>query len=129
MAIPIKYSSNLIEIELSRNEFLTNFTIYFGYSIPPYNYFSTDIEENIFTMEDKYSFTVNEHYKGNIELMEDEFYCVMIENFGEDVLMSIEIKEGDDDGDEDSDVNQNALTINLERWIMIMIMILLYFPF
>ena len=129
MAIPIKYSSNLIEIELSRNEFLTNFTIYFGYSIPPYNYFSTDIEENIFTMEDKFNFIVNEHYKGNVELMEDEFYCVMIENFGEDVLMSIEIKEGDDDGDEDSDVNQNALTINLERWIMIMIMILLYFPF
>ena len=77
IAIPKSYSNQLIDIELNRNEFLTNFTIYLGYTIPPFNYFSIDIEENIITMEDKLCFTVNEHYKGVTNLMEDEYYCVM----------------------------------------------------
>ena len=77
IAIPKSYSNKLIDIELNRKEFLTNFTIYLGYTIPPFNYFSIDIEENMITMEDKLSFTVNEHYKGVTNLMEDEYYCVM----------------------------------------------------
>ena len=98
LAIPKKYSSKMIDVELNRNEFLTNFTIYLAYTIPPYNYFSLDKEENIFEMDEKFSFTLNEHYKGNLELMENEYYCVMIENFGEDVLMTLTIKDrGKDD--------------------------------
>ena len=93
LSIPKKYSSNIIDIELNRNEFLTNFIIYLAYSIPPYNYFSIDDEENIFTMEEKFSFTLNEHYKGDLKLMENEYYCVMIENFGEDVFMKLTIRE------------------------------------
>ena len=93
MAIPKSYKTKLIDIELNRNEFLTNFSIYFGYSIPPYNYFSIDEEENLITMEDRFVFTINEHYKGdNMDLMEDEYYCLMIENFGEDVYMKIDVK-------------------------------------
>ena len=94
----------MIDIELTRNEFLTNFTIYLGYSIPPFNYFSIDVEENMIIMEDKLSFTVNEHYKGVNNLMEDEFYCVMIENFGEDVLMKINVQDDGDDSDKDSTI-------------------------
>jgi len=93
LSIPKQYSSNIIDIELNRNEFLTNFTIYLAYSIPPYNYFSIDDEENIFTMDEKFSFTLNEHYKGDLKLMENEYYCVMIENFGEDVFMKLTISE------------------------------------
>ena len=104
MAIPKSYSNKLIDIELTRNEFLTNFTIYLGYSIPPFNYFSIDVEENMIIMEDKLSFTVNEHYKGVNNLMEDEFYCVMIENFGEDVLMKINVQDDGDDSDKDSTI-------------------------
>ena len=104
IAIPKSYSDKLIDIELNRNEFLTNFTIYLGYTIPPFNYFSIDIEENMITMEDKLSFTVNEHYKGVTNLMEDEYYCVMIENFGEDVLMKINVQDDGDDSDKDSTI-------------------------
>ena len=97
MAIPKSYKSKFINIELNRNEFLTEFSIYFGYSIPPFNYFSTEIKENLIKMEDRFNFTINEHYKGdNIDLMEDEYYCLMIENLGKDVLMFIDVK---DDGD------------------------------
>ena len=94
MAIPKSYLSKLINIDLNKNEFLTKLNIYFGYSIPPYNYFSTEIEENIITMDDSFSFTINEHYKeDNIDLMEDEYYCVMIESFAQGVLMNINVKE------------------------------------
>ena len=44
-------------------------------------------------MDEKFTFTINEHYKGDINLMKNEYYCVMIENFGEDVLMSLNIRE------------------------------------
>ena len=49
-------------------------------------------------MEDRFVFTINEHYKGdNMDLMEDEYYCLMIENFGEDVYMKIDVKDDGDD--------------------------------
>ena len=92
LAIPKDYSSKLIDIELSRNEKIANFTIYLGYSKVPYNYFSVDIEENIFSIYEKFDFTINEHYKGDINLMNDEYYCVMIENFNEDVFLNIKIR-------------------------------------
>ena len=44
-------------------------------------------------MDEKFSFTLNEHYKGDLKLMENEYYCVMIENFGEDVFMKLTIRE------------------------------------
>ena len=113
LTIPKKYSSKIIDIELSRNEFLTNFTIYLAYAIPPYNYFSVDIEENIFTVEEIFTFRINEHYKGDFNLMENEYYCIMIENFGEDVTMSIEIK------DEEKDEENNGL----ESWKIALIVV------
>lgn len=117
LTIPKSYSSKLIDIELMRNEYLTNFTIYLAYTIPPYNYFSIDLEENIFTMEDIFTFTINEHYKGNFNLMENEYYCVMIENFGKDVTMSIETRDESKDktGEEDS--------TGLENWKITLIVI------
>ena len=60
LTIPKEYKSKLIDIELNRNEFLTDFTISLAYSIPPYNYFSDSDEENIFTMDEKFTFTINE---------------------------------------------------------------------
>ena len=129
MAIPKSYSNKLIEIELNRNEFLTNFTIYLGYSIPPYNYFSIDVEENMIIMEDKLSFTVNEHYKGITHLMEDEYYCVMIENFGEDVLMKINFQddgdETDDDSDQDSSTDEKATFMKFIGWEIFLLIFLL----
>ena len=49
LTIPKEYKSKLIDIELNRNEFLTDFTISLTYSIPPYNYFS-DSDEKIFLL-------------------------------------------------------------------------------
>jgi len=93
LPIPKKYSSKLIEIELRRNDFLTKLSISLGYTIPPYNFFSADINENIFEMDEKFTFTLNEHYKGGFNMMDGESYSVMIKNFGKNVLMLIKIKD------------------------------------
>ena len=88
LPIPLEYKSKQIEIELTRNEEESRFSIYLAYTIPPYNFFSINTEGNSFRTE-KFSFKVNEHYEGNINLMDDEYYCVMIENFEEDVTLEI----------------------------------------
>ena len=94
MAIPKSYKSKLINIELNRNEFLTEFSIYFGYSIPPFNYFGSEIKENLIKMENRFIFSINEHYKGdNIDTMEEEYYCLMIENLGKNVLMIVDVED------------------------------------
>ena len=98
-----------------RNEFLTNFTIYLAYAIPPYNYFAEDIEEDIFTMDELFSFRINEHYKGVSNLMKDEYYCVMIENFGEDVTLTIEIS--------DEEKKENEENSGLKGWKIALIVI------
>jgi len=89
--IDIKYKSKNFKIELTRNEDQTDFSIYLAYTIPPYNFFANDDNVNKFSIYEKFSFKINEHYQGNVQLMPDEYYCIMIENFGEDV--TLEIKE------------------------------------
>ena len=115
LAIPKEYSSKVIDIELMRNEFLTNFTIYLAYSIPPYNFFSEDIEEDIFTMDEIFTFRINEHYKGVSNLNKNKYYCIMIENFGEDVTLTIEIS--------DEEKKENEENSGLEGWKIALIVI------
>lgn len=88
LPIPLEYKTKQIEIELTRNEEESRFSIYLAYAIPPYNFFSINTNGNSFRAE-KFSFKVHEHYEGNINIMDDEYYCVMIENFEEDVTLEI----------------------------------------
>ena len=74
------------------------------------------------TMEDKLSFTVNEHYKGVTNLMEDEYYCVMIENFGADVLMKINVQDDSDDTDDNS--AEDLTIIGKVGWKMFLLLFL-----
>ena len=89
LPIDIKYKSKKIEIELTNNGDTTDFSIYMAYTIPPYNFFSKDESVNTIKINEKKTFTINEHYEGDINLMPREFYCVMIENFGEDVILEV----------------------------------------
>ena len=114
LAIPEEYNSKIINIELIKNEKIINSTIYLGYSIPPYNYFSIDIEENKFQFFEKFDFDINEHYKGNINLMKNEYYCVMIEIFSKDVIMNIKIE------DENKNEKENK---KLKSWEIALIVI------
>ena len=127
MAIPKSYKSKIINIELNRNEFLTEFSIYFGYSIPPFNYFSTEIKENLIKMEDRFNFTINEHYKGdNIDLMEDEYYCLMIENLGENVIMLVDVKDDSYSGNlkKDLTTNNKSSFMKFKKWIISLLLFL-----
>ena len=85
----IKYKSKNFEIELTRNGDKTDFSIYLAYTIPPYNFFAKDENVNTFSINEKFSFKINEHYQGDIQLMTNGYYCIMIENFGEDVTLEI----------------------------------------
>ena len=87
--IDIKYKSKNFEIELTRNGDKTDFSIYLAYTIPPYNFFAKDENVNTFSINEKFSFKINENYQGDIQLMTNEYYCIMIENFGEDVTLEI----------------------------------------
>ena len=53
--------------------------------------------------------------------MENEYYCVMIENFGENVLMSLNIREQDkkSEGDKEGDKEDDKL----EDWKLALIII------
>ena len=125
MAIPRSYKSKLINIELNRNEILTEFSIYFGYSIPPFNYFATVIKENLIKVENRFIFTINEHYKGNnIDLMEDEYYCLMIENLGKDVLMIVDVKDDGGNLKKDLTTNDNSKYMKFEKWIISLLLFL-----
>ena len=84
-----KTATNDIKVKLSKNENVARFSIYLGYTIPPYNYFSLETRENTFNIDKEYNFIINEQYKGDIKLMANEFYCLMMQNFGEDVTLEI----------------------------------------
>ena len=84
-----KTATNDIKVKLSKNENAARFSIYLGYTIPPYNYFSLETRENTFNIDKEYNFIINEQYKGDIKLMTNEFYCLMMQNFGEDVTLEV----------------------------------------
>lgn len=89
--IPKDYSSKIIDFQLTAKKKDSKFSMYLAYSLPPYNYFSVGINENIFSFSEIYKFRIEEHYKGDIKLMEDEFYCIMIESFDEGVVVDFTI--------------------------------------
>ena len=103
LPIPKVYKSEDIYITITRNDHLTNFGIFFGYTIPPYNFFSSDSRVNIFKFTGKYSLKISDHYKGDISTQKNEFYCLMMENLGEDV--TLEIKD-----------NKSSQSKRLEGW-------------
>jgi len=78
-----------IKFDLWKNDEGIIFNIFMAYTIPPYNFFTGAQGENNYKIMKKISFTINEHYKDDIKLMDDEYYCIMIENFGEDITLEI----------------------------------------
>ena len=94
LKIPKTNSNDNIDIELIGENTNSKVTIYLGYSILPYSYFSVDIEENIFSFYENYNFQITEHYKGNIQTRDDEYYCVMIECFDDDIVLNVKKHKG-----------------------------------
>ena len=48
-----------------------------------------ETRENAFNIDKEYNFIINGQYKGDIKLMTNEFYCLMMQNFGEDVTLEV----------------------------------------
>ena len=85
--IPQKYKNRVIKLSLTSNKNL-NFTIYAGYSIPPYAYYKK--QDNGFGYSKKeVNIEITEHKNSDdITLMKDEYYCIMIEKF-DDLTISL----------------------------------------
>lgn len=83
----IKYKNRVIKLSLTSNKNL-NFTIYAGYSIPPYAYYKK--QDNGFGYSKKeVNIEITEHKNSDdITLMKDEYYCIMIEKF-DDLTISL----------------------------------------
>ena len=113
--IPKDYTSKIINFELIGVGKDSNFSMYLGYTIPPYSYFSSGLDENIYTFERAYKFKITEHYKGNnIKLMDNEFYCVMFKNFDKGLLMSINMID-------EKDKNENEGNYGIKSWKIFLI--------
>ena len=94
LPIPEKYKNKNISIELIGLEEESKLSIYLGYSLVNYSFFS--LEDNYFnkiSFYGSYNFTLTEHYKGDINLMKDEYYFVMLETFDDYMEMKIQFEE------------------------------------
>ena len=107
--IPKNYTSKIINFDISSNDNF-DFGIFVGYSIPPYSYYDSDeIKNKLSIKSNNFIFQIKNHYKDDIELMENEYYCIMIQIFNRDLSLKIRLEdeeeehEGKDNEDEDDD--------------------------
>ena len=114
--IPKNYTSKIINFDISSDNF--DFGIFVGYSIPPYSYYdSNEINNKISIKSNNFTFQIKNHYKDDIKLMENEYYCVMIQIFNIDLSLKIRLEneeeqkyeeeeEKDKDEEEEEDNNE-----------------------
>ena len=86
--IPQNYSSKIINFRLDGEENLI-FTVEPTYTKAPYC-FNDVIREEINTIiENTFTFNITNHYKGNIKLMEDEYYYVVIQKLTPKIAVTL----------------------------------------
>ena len=94
LPIPEKYTDKKIKIELIGMKEESKISIYLGYSLVNYSFFSLeDNNYNRISFYGSYNLTLNEHYKGDIKLMENEYYFMMLEIFDDYMEMKITFEE------------------------------------
>ena len=94
LPIPKNCTNKKIKIELIGMKEESKISLYLGYSLANYSFFSLeDINFNKIYFYGSYNFTLTEHYKGDIKLMKDEYYFVMLEIFDDYMEMKISFEE------------------------------------
>ena len=94
LPIPKNCTNKKIKIELIGMKEESKISLYLGYSLANYSFFSLEgINFNKIYFYGSYNFTLTEHYKGDIKLMKDEYYFVMLEIFDDYMEMKISFEE------------------------------------
>jgi len=89
--IPKEYTKKEITLKFDDIN-LKSFTIYKGYIKPPYTFIYNIIEDNNTFEVDSFNLDIDEHYKNNIQLMEDEIYSIMIHKLNNNIKLNIKLK-------------------------------------
>ena len=93
----IKIPKNAKKIDIKvKAENESAYTIYHGYSILPFCHFSELSEENKMK-SNSFNFSINEPYDKKINIMDNEYYIVMIEVFKGAINIEINLKEKNKD--------------------------------
>ena len=95
------------------------FTIYRGYTKPPYSFIYIIEDFNKFNV-DNFTFQIVEHYQENIKLMENETYSVMVNLYKNEVNLDITIEE---QREQSNDKDEDSGKKGLEGWAIALIIL------
>ena len=123
--IPKNYKN--IDIEIIAGEF-SEYSIYRGYSIPPFSHISNVKDENKMVINN-FNFSIYEPYNENIKLMKDEYYIIMIRVFYGDLNVKINAEKYDnkiEDDDEDGlkDYEIALIVVGAVMFVILLIVII-----
>ena len=122
----IKFSKKYIskEITLSlKSDSILHFNIFFGYSIPPYSYYYSDSKGNsnkISSNDNTFNLTLIVPNLENNKLINDEYFCVMIDSPGRNIEFKGFYQDNDDNKKNDKSENE---TNSLKIWQIVLIII------
>ena len=118
--IPKNYKSKIITFNLNK-EGESNISIYHDYFISGYSRNYQLNKENVISLNN-FIFIMNEQYKDGIQLMEDEYYCLVIQTIKNNlnIKVNIKIKENEQ---KDNNNNENKDYLRLKDWHVILIIV------
>ena len=111
------FSKNL-QIKLEGEETL-KFKVFFGYSIPPYSYYYFGNSNQYPSISNKENIDL---FIDEVKLMNDEYYCVLFENLGDNIsfIFSEEESQEKEDGPKKDEEEKKE---DLEGWKIALIVI------
>ena len=129
--IPQNYSSKIINFRLDGEENLI-FTVEPTYTKAPYC-FNDVIREEINTiLENTFTFNITNHYNGNIKLMEDEYYYVVIQKLTPKITVTLNFYDKPKEkGKEKKDSNDHkalwiiAISVSVTILLIVIIFIII----
>ena len=113
--IPKNYSSQIITFNLNKKG-KSILAIYHDYYIPGYSWDCRLNENENGIILSNFSFNITEHYKKGINLMKNEYYCLIIQASENDLNINVEIKLNEND-QEESDNKENKDKSGLKSWL------------
>ena len=128
--IPKEYSSKIINFRLVGKE---NLIIHIEpiYTKAYYCLYDYINEDNNKILSNNFTFNITNHYKGNIKLMEDEFFYVIISTLTPDISVILKIEDNPEDNknkkDSNDDDDKNLLIIIISVGAAVLIIILIIF--
>ena len=111
LKVPREYKNKIVNLRIQSKNNIT-MALYYGYCIPPYSYYFYRETENAFLFGKGGILGLEVLYDDNIKLMNDEYFCILLERLDSKLDLSVSIDENDNDLDK-----------GLETWAIILIVV------